>query len=223
MTRIISILTFILLSQFALAAPKPHTVAFGKWTMVKWFSTQDETKPVDLKVRPLYVDGRLKEYTLGVPHEVTDRLLVVRRAFRLNDTLPEDTAPSPRWLWERGGWLLVDRAAGHITQIVLPEFDSYYSVASWYRDYVAYCGVSDDGGKSYLIVAQLGRRRPVLRKPASITIADDEPDSACPAPEWQRQPVRVTFTSQEEKTTYQVRGHAVDLIREPDEDDAGAN
>jgi len=46
-----------------------------------------------------------------------------------------------------------------------PEFGSYYSVASWYRDYVAYCGVSDDGKKLYAVVFQVGRRKPVLKKP----------------------------------------------------------
>jgi len=38
-------------------------------------------KLLDLKVRPLFVDTRLKEYTTGTPHELTDRLFVVRRAF----------------------------------------------------------------------------------------------------------------------------------------------
>jgi hypothetical protein len=211
----------IVLAQGAMAAQKPHTVSFGKWTTVKWFADQEETTPLDLKVRPLFVDGKLKEYTLGMPHEVTERLLVVRRAFQLNDSLPDDKAP--RWRWERGGWLLVDRAAGRVTQVLLPEFDTYYSVVSWYRDYAAYCGLSEDGEKSFLVVMQLGRRRPVLRRATAITVAEGEPDSACPSPDWQRQPVRVTFTTRQEKSTYQVRGHAVDLLREPDNDDAGAN
>ena len=46
----------------------------------------------------------------------------------------------------------------------LPEFDSFYSAASWYRDYVAYCGVGDDGKKTYAMVAQISRRKPVLKK-----------------------------------------------------------
>jgi hypothetical protein len=62
-----------------------------------------------------------------------------------------------------------------------------------------------------------------LRRATAITVAEGEPDSACPSPDWQRQPVRVTFTTRQEKSTYQVRGHAVDLLREPDNDDAGAN
>ena len=79
-----------------------------------------ESKPLDPK-RGLYVDTRLKEYTTGVPHEGTDRLVVVRRVFRLNDTLPDETGPTPRWQWERGGMVaggspdrtsLADQSAG---------------------------------------------------------------------------------------------------------------
>ena len=44
---------------------------------------------------------------------------------------------------------MVDRLTGHVSAISLPEFDSYYSPASWYRDYVAYCCVSDDGKKLF--------------------------------------------------------------------------
>ncbi|HWX93992.1 MAG TPA: hypothetical protein VNY29_15295 [Terriglobales bacterium] len=43
--------------------------------------------------------------------------------------------------------------------------DPFYSTASWYRDYIAYCGVSDDGTKLFAIVAQLGRRKLILKKP----------------------------------------------------------
>src|ERR1700675_3163631 len=121
----------------ALGIPKPHVITFGRWTQGKWY-VGSEGKSVDLKVRALYVDTRLREYTTGLPHEVTDRLFVVRRMFRLNDTLPSETSATPRWLWERGGWLLVDRVTGRVTQINLPEFDPFYSTASWYRDYIAY-------------------------------------------------------------------------------------
>jgi hypothetical protein len=101
----------------------------------------NDGKCLDLKVRDLYIDSRAKEFTLGTPHEITERLFVVRRAFRVNDNLPVENAFAPRWVWQRGGWLLVDRITGHVSAIALPEFDSYYSVANWYRDYVAYCGV----------------------------------------------------------------------------------
>ncbi len=75
---------------------------------VTWTAgTTADDKPVTLKIRPLIVDGRVREYVLGSPHEITERLFVVRRVFRMNDSLPEDSAP--RWQWQRGGWLLVDR------------------------------------------------------------------------------------------------------------------
>jgi hypothetical protein len=156
--------TFLFLSISAQGATKLHGINFGKWTTVKWFTGSDESQVVDLKVRPLYVDGRVKEFALGIPHDVTDRLFVVRRAFRLNEALPGEANPTSHWRWERGSWLLVDRVSGHVSQISLPEFDPYYSAASWYRDYVSYCGVSDDGKKLYAMVAQLGRRKPILKK-----------------------------------------------------------
>lgn len=129
----------------AVAVPKPHVITFGKWTPAKWDVGSADGKSLDLKIRALYVDTRLKEFTTGPSHEVTDRLFVVRRVFRLNDTLADETATTPKWVWQRGGWLLVDRVTGHVTQVNLPEFDPFYSTPSWYRDYVAYCGVSDDG------------------------------------------------------------------------------
>jgi hypothetical protein len=39
-------------------------------------SGRKKTKPSELKVRPLFVDGRLKEYTAGSQHDVTERLFV---------------------------------------------------------------------------------------------------------------------------------------------------
>jgi len=208
-------------STAAMAAPKPHIVTFGKWTTVQWFAGAGEKEGLNLKVRGLYVDSRLKESTIGLPHEITDRLFVVRRAFRVNDALPEESNAPPRWRWQRGGWLLVDRVSGRVSLVALPEFDSYYSAASWYRDYASYCGVSDDGKKLYAIVSQLGRRKPILKKPLGELTNDEDPDSACPPPTWQRQPARVTFeVSEGQKTTYSVRGHAVDVVNDEEEEDA---
>ena len=211
----------LLWSANALAVPKPHIITFGKWTSAKWY-VGSEGKPIDVKIRALYVDTRLKEYTTGSPHEVTDRLFVVRRMFRLNDALPLESNPPPRWVWERGGWLLIDRVTGRVTQITLPEFDPFYSTASWYRDYIAYCGVSDDGKKLFAMVAQLGRRKAILKKPLGEADGDGMPDSECPAPAWQRQPTRVTFEPEEnQKLTYSVRGHAVDVVNDAEEDENG--
>jgi hypothetical protein len=212
---------FVLLSAaIASAVPKPHVISFGKWTPAKWYAGAADSKPVDLKIRALYVDTRLKEYTTGAAHEVTDRLFVVRRVFRLNDTLPDETDSAPRWQWERGGWLLVDRVTGRVSQITLPEFDPFYSTASRYRDYIAYCGVSDDGKKLFAIVALLGRRKPILKKPLGEPGGDDSPDSECPAPGWQRQPVRVSFEPDEDKKlTFSIRGHAVDVVNDAEEEE----
>src|ERR1700720_3293516 len=146
------------------AAAKPHVFTFGRWISVPWLPGGKAHTPVTLKVRGLSLDGRVREYTLGLPHEVTERLFVVQRAFRVNDSLPSEPASSPHWLWQRGGWLIVDRVTGHIAAIALPEFDAYYSAATWYRDYIAYCGISEDGKQLYAVVAQLGRRKAVLKK-----------------------------------------------------------
>ena len=198
------------------AAPKMHVISFGKWMSVKW---PDATgiKFLDLKIRPLYVDARLKEYTTGTVHELTDRLFSVRRVFRVNDALPEENAA--RWQWQRGGWLLVDRISGKISQLSLPEFDPFYSTASWFRDYVAYCGVSEDGKKLYAVVMQVGRRKPILKKAAGEPAADDEPDSECPAPRWERAPARVTFQPDDtQKLSFSIRGRVVDIVNQPDEE-----
>jgi hypothetical protein len=208
-----TLFSLVLLTCGALGAAKPHIVSFGKWSTIKWCVEPNESKCLDLKVRVMYVDGRVRESTLGSPHEVTDRMFVVRRAFRVNDSLPGDKGAATGWVWQRGGWLLVDRTTGRISSIALPEFDSYYSAVSWYRDYAAYCGVSDDGKKLFAIVFQVGRRKPVLKKALGDAGGDDAPDSECPAPGWERRPIRVTFEPDEnQKFTYSVRGHAADLV-----------
>ena len=200
----------------AFGVSKPHVIAFGKWTTIKWCAGANEAQCLDMKMRPLYVDGRSRESTLGAAHDITEHLFVVRRAFRVNDNLPGDTGFA-HWVWQRGGWLLVDRMTGRISSLALPEFDPYYSVASWYRDYAAYCGVSDDGKKLFAIVFQIGRRKPVLKKALGEAGGDDAPDSECPAPGWERRPVRVTFEPDEtRKSTYAVRGHAADLVSDED-------
>jgi len=204
----------------ASAAGKVHVISFGKWTSVPWLPAgAGNSRPLTLKIRALIVDGRAREYVIGLPHDITDDLFVVRRAFRLNDSLPDETAP--RWVWQRGGWLLVNRTTGRVTPVNLPEFDALYSIASWYRDYVAYCGVSDDGKKISAMVMQLGRHKPVLNKPLSNdgVPEDAAPDSACPSPEWQRNPVRLSFVpTGGVKQTFAIRGRAVDVVSEEEEE-----
>ncbi len=216
------LISIVLLAGAAVAATKVHVITFGKWNSVQWFTGSADDKPLTIKIRALVVDGRVKDYVLGVPHEVTDRLFVARRVFRLNDSLPEESGS--RWQWQRGGWLLVDRLTGHVSPINLPEFDAYYSSASWYRDYVAYCGVADDGKKTYAVVAQLSRRKPILKAVlSSAGVSEDaEPDSACAAPSWQRGPVRVSFELKgSANQTFAIRGHVVDLVNDAEEEEEG--
>jgi len=227
MRAFVSMSLFLLLAASALpAASKPHVVAFGKWQTVKWFADAPakqvpakEAQPSDLKIRPLYVDSKPKETTFGPPHEVTDRIFVVRRAYRVNDSLPTEDAKSPHWRWQLGGWLQVDRLSGRVSALNLPEFDPEYSSTAWYRDYAAYCGVSDDGKKLYALVAQLGRRKPVLKK-ALGDASDGGPEANCEPPRWQRQPIQVTFAPAEyDDATFAVRGHSADLVPEEIDED----
>jgi hypothetical protein len=153
---------------------------------------------------------------------VTDRLFVVRRVFRVNDALPTESANAnanaPRWQWQRGGWLVVDRLTGRVAQLNLPEFDPFYSTASWYRDYIAYCAVSDDGKKLYMVVAQVGRRKAILKKEDGEPIGADSPDSECPPPVWERTPMRVTFQpNDKEKLVFSIRSRVVDVVNDAEE------
>lgn len=205
-----ALITAVMMAMLAgsAAAANPHVIVFGKPLPVKMFIAPDQQKSIDMKIRSLYVDGKIKEFTIGDPHDITDRLFVVRRAFRVNDWLPEDEGTNHKWKWQRGGWLLVDRETGRVSQLTLPDFDPFFSVASWYRDYVAYCGVNDDMTHLYAVVMQVGNKKPVLRREMGAPTNAAMPDSECAAPDWQRGPVRVTFTpASGQKSTFAIRGH----------------
>jgi len=221
----VTIIILCIAATQGMAASKPHVISLGRWIAAKWPNAAGE-KLLDIKVRALFVDTRLKEYTTGTPHDLTDRLFVVRRAFRVNDALPTEgtsvnaNTSGARWLWQRGGWLLVDRLTGRVAQFGLPEFDPFYSTASWYRDYIAYCGVSEDGKKLYAVVAQVGRRKPILKKDAGVPAGADDPDSECPPPVWQRNPMRVTFqphNNDKERLVFSIRGRVVDVVNDAEE------
>lgn len=203
----------------AAATAKPHVIVFGKWTTVRWMSGPEENKPVDLKIRALFVDGRQKEFTIGVQHEITDRLFSVRRALRVNDALPQEQNGPPRWSWQPAGWVLIDRVTGHISQIALPDFDPACSTASWYRDYIAYCGSSDDGKKIDAVVMQVGKRKPLVKK--SLGRGAD-PAEACDTPTWQRQPARVSFSASDQNLTYAIRGHATEIVPADSDEEEGS-
>jgi hypothetical protein len=180
------------------AAPrKAHMVVLGAVKRVPYSKAGDPAGAAAaedaLKIRPLVVDGAIKEWTTGDAHDVTDRSFVVRRVLRLNDSLPGDKLG--HWVWQRGPWLLVDRVTGHATPLKLPDYDPAVSQVSWFRDYGAYCGVTASARSLYAVVAQLAARKPALAK--KIDAFDPDPrnhsDPVCTPPEWQREPLRVTF------------------------------
>ena len=179
------------------AEKKQHVVVLGVAKRVPYSKAGDPAGAAadesSLKIRPLVLDGAVKEWTTGDAHDVTDRSFVVRRALRLNDALPGDKPGV--WVWQRGPWLMVDRVTGHIVALKLPDYDPGVSQVSWFRDYGAYCGVTASGKSLYAVVAQLAARKPVLSKKLDAFDHDPKtrPDPVCAVPEWQREPLRVTF------------------------------
>lgn len=116
--------------------------------------------------------------------------------------------------------MMVDRDSGRVSQLNLPLFDPFYSVASWYRDYVAYCGLNDDATRLYAVVTQIGTKKPVLRRELGAANNGDLPDSECGAPDWQRSPMRVTFaTASGQKMTFAIKGHAADVATDAGEEE----
>jgi hypothetical protein len=200
------------------AAPrKAHTVVLGSAKRVLYSKAGDPagfgSGEDGLKIRALLVDGVVKEWTTGDAHDVTDRSFVVRRVMRLNDALPSDnagpgnapeagdkpgvgdksSAKQAHWVWQRGPWLLVDRATGHIVALKLPDYDPGVSQVSWFRDYGAYCGVTSSGKSLYAVVAQVSARKPVLAKRLDGFDEVNHADPVCGPAEWQREPLRITF------------------------------
>jgi hypothetical protein len=202
----------------AWSTSKPHVVFLGKPQTVKIFLGHDESQSDTISVRPLYVDTKLKDYTTGDAHDITDRQFVVQRAYRLNDSLPGDPARQSKWIWQRGDWLLVDRVSGRIAQVKLPDFDATNSRVSWYRDYAAYCGTSDSGARWNALVAQVGVRKALFRKElAKATAADtDAPAADCSPAKWERHPARVTFSTANSQpfTVNVVPHHAEEMLGE---------
>ncbi len=210
----------LLVPSLATAASKPHVVALGKSLNVKLFIGSAEDKTVDIRIRPLYVDSKLKEFTTGDSHDVTDHEFVVQRVFRINDTLPDDTRKCPKWMWQRGGWLLVNRVSGKIVPIKLFDFDPYYSEVSWYRDYAAYCGVSSSGERVIAVVTEIGGKKALFRKDIAKNSFADDFESTCSAPHWDRRPARVTFLPKGgDKFTVNVSGRFADQASENDTDE----
>jgi hypothetical protein len=179
------------------ATRKTHTVALGGVKRVPYSKAGDPSGAASgedvLKTRPLIVDGTVKEWTTGELHNVTDRSFVVRRAIRLNDALPGEKTGMERWVWQRGPWLLVDRVTGHYSALKLPDFDPGVSQTSWFRDYAAYCGVTAGSKSLYAVVAQVAAHKAILAKKLAAFDAASHTEPVCGQPEWQRDPLRVTF------------------------------
>ncbi len=208
------------------AAKKTHTVFLGALKRVPYSKAGDPAgaaaDETALKIRPLLVDGAVKEWTTGDSHDVTDRSFVVRRVIKLNDTLPGEKAVQAHWVWQRGPWLLVDRVSGHVTALKLPDYDPGVSQVVWFRDYAAYCGLTTTAKSLYAVVAQLAVRRPVLAKKLSAFDTDGA-GQACGATEWQRDPMRITFhpTGKEPVSFNLAPGSAV-LVEDSDEEPEAA-
>jgi len=174
---------------------KTHSVVLGAVKRVPYSHAGDPAGAAagedSLRIRALLVDGTLKEWTTGDAHDVTDRSFAVRRALRLNDSLPGDK--QNHWVWQRGPWLLVDRVTGRITALKLPDYDPGVSQVSWFRDYAAYCGLTPSGKSLYAVVTQVAARKPVLARKLTAFDTVNMPVPACTSPDWQREPLRITF------------------------------
>jgi hypothetical protein len=179
----------------AAAVKKERSVYLGTVRHVPYTQQGDPAGAVagedSLPIRALLVNGELKEWTTGDAHDVTDRSFVVRRAIRLNNSLPGDKMQ--QWVWQRGPWLLVDRATGRISALKLPDYDPAVSRVVWFRDYAAYCGLTPTGKSLYAVVAQLTVRRPALAKKLAAYDPASRVSPACAPAEWQRDPMRITF------------------------------
>ncbi len=178
------------------SAAKMHFVTLGPYRKVPY--TPPEATPdnkseeaTTLRIRPLVVDDKPREWTVGELHEVTDRTFVIRRAIHINDSLPSE--PS-RWTWQPGPWLQVDRTSGHISPLHLPAFDAQVSEVAWFRDYAAYCGlVPTLKGGVMAVVAELGNHKAVAQHVLANWPLDKPTHPVCTPVQWQRTPMRATL------------------------------
>ena len=209
----------------ASAKIKYHSVALGVARTVPYSQEGDpdgalptETR---LRVRPLVVDGRVKDWTTGEVHDITDRSFAVRRAERVNDALPTDDHAI--WVWQRGPWLLVNRTTGRISILHLPDYDPSVSNVVWFRDYGAYCGLKPSGKTLFAVVAQIAVRRAVLSKRLAAWHLADHPTPACAAAVWQRDPLQVTFRPTNGVAhSFAVVGSSAVLVEEGDGGDSSS-
>lgn len=203
--------------------PRLHAVVLGGLRKVPYSKEGDpqgaQPGETELKVRPLLVDGRVKDWTTGDPHDVTERTFAVRRALRINDSLPTDK--DEHWVWQRGPWMLIDRAAGHSTPLKLPDYNPSVSDVSWFRDYAAYCGLPVSGKHLYAVVSQIAVRKPLLvKKLADWDEAAPHAAAACTPALWQREPLQVTFQpTGSQPTAFDLTAASTALVEPGDAED----
>ena len=190
-------LLLVFLCPLMRALPKVHTVTLGPskhvpYTPPEASAANKSEEESTLRVRALMVDGVQKEWTVGDVHDVTDRTFVIRRALRIDDSLP---AEAPKWTWQPGPWLMVDRVTGHITALHLPAFDPEVSEAVWFRDYAAYCGIATTvrNGGLVAVVAELGSHKAVVQKVIGTWPQANAAHPVCVVSKWQRTPMRATI------------------------------
>lgn len=227
--KVLSLLIFSPTTLIAGGRAKPHTVGLGTGKHVPYSIVSDPAGATPdertLRVRPLVVDDKVKEWTTGDAHDITDRSFVIRRALRLNDALPGDK--TEHWIWQRGPWIMVDRSNGHVTAMKLPDYDPAVSQVVWFRDDAAYCGLHSGGHQLYAVVAQIGAHRPILaKKIGPWTPTPPMPDApaanACAKATWQRDPLRVSFspTGVTEPMSFNLVGLSAVLVEDGDSDDS---
>lgn len=207
------------------AAVKSHVVFLGSPKNVPYSIAGDPAGALPtenkLRVRPLMVDGKIKEWTSGDSHAITDRSFVVRRALRLNDSLPGEK--TEHWIWQRGPWLMVDRVKGSVNALHLPDYDPAVSDVVWFRDYAAYCGLTASGKQLYAVVAQISARKPVIAKKLSPWSPEESQPPACAGAVWERDPLRVTFQpTGAAKVSYDLVGLSAVLVEEGDSNEEAA-
>ena len=205
-------------ASVSLAATKVHTVFIGSGKNVPYSVTGYTVGALpgekQLRVRPLLVDGKVKEWTSGESHAITDRSFVVRQLF-INDSLPSEK--TEHWIWQRGPWLMVDPVKGSITALHLPDYDPAVSNVTWFRDYAAYCGLTASGKQLYAVVAQIAARKPVVAKKLAPWSPGENQLPACAAALWQREPLRVTFQpSGATAVSYDLVGLSAVLVEDGD-------
>jgi hypothetical protein len=208
------------------AGTKVHTVGLGGGRKVPYSVAGDpagaRAEEKELRIRPLIVDGKAKEWTTGDAHDVTDRSFAVRRAIRLNDALPTERAE--HWVWQRGPWLLIDRTTGKITALHLPDYDPAVSEVVWFRDYAAYCGLTSSGKQLYAVVSQVAARKPVLARKLGAWDVGDHPTPACAPAAWQREPLRIGFQpTGGQPVSFDLVGSSAVLVEEGDAADGGGD